>query len=67
MIPQERAVLEALMVGEEPSGWRFERPPWMADGACQEHPEVEFVPLNPCTEANADEARSYLCRLCLPG
>lgn len=40
------------------------RPAWMADGACREHPEVQFIPLSPRTEEHADEARA-ICRRCL--
>lgn len=38
--------------------------PRMADGACLEHPELEFIPAIPITEQNADEARA-ICSRCL--
>lgn len=61
---RDRALLEGLMVGLDvpPSGAR--RPAWMADGACIEHPEIEFIPPSSRTEANADAARA-VCRGCL--
>lgn len=40
------------------------RPEWMDDGACLEHPDVEFVPANARTEANGDQARA-ICSRCL--
>ena len=40
------------------------RPAWMADAACLEHPEVEFVPRLGRSEANADAARA-ICAGCL--
>lgn len=40
------------------------RPAWMADGACIEHPEVEFVPPGPRTEQHAYAAVA-LCAGCL--
>ena len=64
MTPGERTVLEGLMygLGVPPSSAR--RPAWMADGACLEHPEVQFIPMNPVTEQNADQARA-ICSRCL--
>ena len=64
MTPQERTLLEGMMygLGVPPSSAR--RPAWMADAACLEHPEVEFIPANPSTEQNADEARA-ICARCL--
>ena len=64
MTPQERTLLEGLMfgLGVPPSSIR--RPAWMDDAACLEHPEVQFVPLNPSTEQNAHEARA-ICARCL--
>ena len=64
MTPQERTLLEGLMygLGVPPSSAR--RPVWMADGACLEHPDVEFIPANTSTEQNAAEARA-ICGSCL--
>ncbi len=64
MTPADRTVLEGLMfgLGVPPSSAR--RPTWMADRACIEHPEVQFIPMNPVTEQNADEARA-ICARCL--
>ena len=50
------------MAGLDPVA-SFRRPAWMAHGACLEHPEVEFVPLNLRTEENADAARA-ICAGC---
>ena len=64
MTPGERTLIDGLMfgLGVPPSSAR--RPSWMADGACLEHPEVDFIPANPSTEQNADEARA-ICGRCL--
>ena len=64
MTPAERTLLEGLMygLGVPPSSAR--RPSWMADGACLEHPEVQFIPMNPVTEQHADDARA-ICSQCL--
>lgn len=56
-------MLEGLMCGMGTPGALPQRPAWMADGACLEHPEVEFVPLNPRTEENAAMARA-ICAGC---
>lgn len=64
MTPQERTLLEGLMHGLDVPRSRARRPAWMEDGACLEHPEVQFIPLNKRTEENADEARA-ICSGCL--
>ena len=57
-------LLEGLTfgLGVPPSSAR--RPARMADGACLEHPEVEFIPSQPATEQNADDARAICSRAC---
>lgn len=37
----------------------FTRPPWMRDGLCREHPEVDFY-----AQRNAEKARA-ICARCL--
>ena len=64
MTPQQRALLEGLMYGPgvPPSSTR--RPAWMADAACLEHPEVEFIPADQRSEDKAAAALA-ICRRCL--
>ena len=64
MTPQEQALLEGLMygLGVPPSSAR--RPAWMADAACIEHPEVEFIPPSTSSEDHATRARA-VCGRCL--
>ena len=52
------------MFGLDVSPSRARRPAWMADGACLEHPEIQFVPANPVSEQHALEART-ICGRCL--
>lgn len=49
-------------LGVPPSSAR--RPAWMADGACIEHPEVEFIPADQRPEDKAAAARA-ICSRCL--
>ena len=64
MTSEERALLTGLMIGLDVPPSSARRPAWMADGACLEHPEVQFVPPNQNTEAIAEEARA-ICGHCL--
>ncbi|MDQ6726502.1 MAG: WhiB family transcriptional regulator [Actinomycetota bacterium] len=64
MTPHEQAV-HALLTGS----WGAQsilpkRPAWMADSACLEHPEVQFIPSNTRTEERSVEARA-ICAGCL--
>lgn len=50
MNASDRYLLEALMFGLGVPSSSSGRPAWMADGACIEHPEVEFIPADQRSE-----------------
>ena len=41
------------------------RPPWMADAACREHPEIPWVPVDERRCPDAVEAARAVCAGCL--
>lgn len=57
MVPGDTLSLVGLITGQ--------RPAWMDDAACLEHPEIEFVPPSTRTEANAAEKARSICAGCL--
>ncbi len=66
MAVTERQVIAALMTGVDLPDRPVSllRPPWMADGACLEHPELDFVPPSPRNEERATDAQA-ICGDCL--
>lgn len=64
MTPAERAALLALMTARDFPVVIPKRPAWMADAACIEHPEVEFIPPSTSSEDHATRARA-VCGRCL--
>lgn len=60
----ERLGWEALSAGADPPlslADLLDRPAWMADSACREHPELRFVP----TTGRPSEAAVAVCAGCL--